>query len=216
MRVRWLVAIAFVASCAAGACQSDEAGSGAPSSNTAEAGAGDGAVADAARRSGIFEICGFASASGQACDLIDAYVACLEAACPSELSTCFGPGYAAGDFSGGVCAEYATCATSAADPCQNDCSADATCQTCLGELVSCVQTSACQVPICPASDGGTTTDGGTGIAGTCADLEACCASLADPTAEASCNETLAAARTRAGDSDCAVVYSSYKSAGICS
>lgn len=201
---------------AAQACLSDDASSGASSGNTPEAGSGGDAGAEASSGSGIFRICGLSSASGQACDLIDEYVACLEAACPSELSKCFGPGNAAGDFTGGLCAEYATCATTATDPCDNTCSAEAACQACLGELVGCVQNSACQVPVCPDSDGGTSPDGGTGITGTCADLEACCASLTDQAAKDSCNQTLAAARARAGDSDCAVVYSSYKSAGICS
>jgi hypothetical protein len=214
--VRWLAALALALPFgAAAACQSDEAGSGAASGKP-EAGAGGDAGAEASTPSGIFQICGLSSASGQACDLIDEYVACLEAACPSELSKCFGPGNAAGDFSGGLCAEYATCATTATDPCQNECSADTACQACLGELVGCVQSSACQVPVCPDADGGPSSDGGTGITGTCTDLEACCASLTEQAARDSCNQTLAAARARGGDSDCAVVYSSYKSARICS
>jgi len=218
MNTRWLRAIAFALSLgAARACQSDDTST--PAGSAASAGSSDsgaGGADSGARPSGIFRICGLSSASGQTCDLIDDYVACLQVACASELSACFGPGNASGDFTGGVCAAYATCATSATDPCHNDCSADAGCQACLSELVGCVQGSSCQVPVCPDSDGGTPPDAGMSISGTCADLQACCASLTDQTAKDSCNQTLAAARERAGDSDCAVVYSSYKSAGICS
>jgi hypothetical protein len=53
------------------------------------------------------------------------------------------------------------------------------------------------------------------IEGTCADLEACCATLPDANAQNACTQTLADARAKGGDADCAVVLTTYKAAGAC-
>jgi hypothetical protein len=194
-------------------------GSGADASS--DAGAGNdaaGGSSGSGGRSPVFRICGLTSPAGDTCPLMDAYIDCLEAQCSNELSQCFGAENRRGNFAGGSCADFASCATTAGDPCQNDCAPDATCQTCLGGLVSCIQNGECRAPLCPDEpDGGAPPgDGGTTIGGTCADLEACCATLGEGAARDACLQTLFAARARGGDADCAIVFSSYKSAGVCS
>lgn len=188
-----------------------------------DASASDGATSPDASGSGatassIFKMCGFAP--GGVCDGINAYATCIETACGSPLTQCFGPNNARDDFTGGVCATYATCVTTAPDSCKSGCTPSSDCQTCLGSLTTCVQASACTAPLCNGvsgthADGGVLSDAGAPISGTCTDLEACCAAIADTASRDACNATLADARARAGDSDCAVVFSTYRSAGIC-
>jgi hypothetical protein len=164
----------------------------------------------------IFTICG---ATGNVCDGINAYAACVQNACGSALAQCFGPNNERSDFTGGSCSDYAGCVTAAVDHCHNGCTPSADCGACLGTLSACVQGSPCTAPRCTGGsgtgDGGSPRDGGTQISGTCADLEACCAAISDQTSRDACNSTLADARARAGDADCAIVFSTYRSAGIC-
>lgn len=115
------------------------------------------------------------------------FVQCVENHCSSNLTTCFGPGYATGTITGD-CAGFESCATA------NQCTAAAgvscaesttsTCKLCVAGLVSCADTScasqfaACVngvlsglrgdggVPEGGPRDGGST-DGAGGDAGTC-------------------------------------------------
>lgn len=181
----------------------------------------DGAAPDASVPgqgiSSIFKICGLSP--GGVCDGINAYAACVQSACGSALTQCFGPGNARDEFTGGACATYADCVTSAADSCHSSCAPSGDCQSCLGGLTACLQGSPCTAPRCNGptggQDGGAPRDGGVPIGGTCDDLDACCAAISDTPSRDACNATLADARARGGDADCAVVFSTYKSAGIC-
>lgn len=171
----------------------------------------------------IFRICGLTSSTTVAtCNGLDPYVACVRAHCDPPLSACFGSRYAEDDFTGGTCGDYASCSVASADPCHTTCAPDSACQTCIGGLVTCLNGSTCSVPLCTggpssADAGGPvgSSDGGTAISGTCADLAACCAAMTDTSFRDSCNQTLSDARARGGDAVCAVVYSTYRSAGAC-
>lgn len=171
----------------------------------------------------IFRLCGLTSTTGTTCAGLGAYVACAENRCGPRLVECFGPSYASDDFTGGTCSDFASCSVGAADPCHANCTPSSACQTCVAGLVTCLEGSSCSLPLCggaPPGDGGAVTppavpDGGTAISGTCADLAACCASMTDASFKDACNQALSDARARAGDADCAVVYSTYRSAGAC-
>lgn len=227
----WILCVALGAgACGTGASSAPSGGAGSKGGSgpvlpgdawTADSGTGGTGSSPAG--SGVLRICGLTRASGETCAGVDAYVQCLETVCNDALSRCFGTSYAQSDYTGSVCADYAQCAT-ASSSCNGSCTPSSPCQTCLTTLVGCIQASACTAPYCtggtgtggaPPVDAGGSPDGGVVIQGTCADLQACCASIQDPSGQSACVQTLADARARAGDPDCAVVLSTYRAAGIC-
>jgi hypothetical protein len=186
---------------------------GAPATGTGGTAAATGGAPSSGGSSGtgglpIFLVCSVSSDPSVKCDGVDEYAACIDKACPEQMTTCFG-GADAGP-TGGECAEYGACATAADDPCNNDCTPQDVCDSCLRTLVSCIQTSACTPPRC--SGASTTNPTPTG---TCADLDACCQALTDASQKSSCTTTLNQAKARSGDPDCAIVFTSFKAAGIC-
>lgn len=228
----WVLCVALGAvACGSGASGAPSGGAGSGGgggsgvASSMEAGtpdSGSGGTGSTPAGSGVLRICGLTPTSGQTCTGVDAYVSCLQTACNDGLSQCFGPNYATSEYTGSVCADYAACATTS--PTCGSCVPSSGCQTCLTSLVSCIQGSTCTAPFCtggtgiggtPSADGGGSSDGGTVIQGTCADLQACCDTIQDPSGQSACLQTLADAKARAGDPDCAVVLSTYRAARIC-
>lgn len=201
-----------------------------PAAPVADAGTGGAASADASATppavtpagSGVIIACGVTQGSGRTCTGVDDFVTCVRSRCGTELTRCFGADDAAAQFAGSVCAEYATCATFAPDPCGAACTKSLACDACLTTAAACIQGSGCPVPFCtggeitpePEPEPGDGGGAGVPIAGTCGELEACCASL-EGSGRSACTRTLADARARGGDADCAVVLTTYRVAGVC-
>jgi hypothetical protein len=107
-----------------------------------------------------------AAVPGVDCTGLDTYRACLGEQCAVAYQTCFGAHFTTGDFSGGVCADYAACLGQAPQICATSCSVpDADCQSCLSGLGNCVVAATCSLPICEAAG----FDGGLGGAGGASD-----------------------------------------------
>jgi len=105
---------------------------------------------------------------GVECTGLDTYRACLGDQCAVAYQTCFGAHFATGDFSGGLCADYAACLGQAPQICATSCALpDADCQSCLSGLGNCVVAATCSLPVCEAAgfDGGTGGTGGVGDGG---------------------------------------------------
>lgn len=123
------------------------------------------------------------TAGDAGCTGLVEYQACVAMSCKATYETCLGKNYQSGDYSGSVCEAYARCNTEAADPCNADCTIDEACQTCFADFSNCA-TQCVSLLDC----GGLTTFPDAGDIGggkTCADLDACCASLSGDT-KASC------------------------------
>ncbi len=149
---------------------------------------------------------------------------CVQRECADEYEECMGPNFASGNFSGGVCEDYAECANA----CQSGDDCDAGCVLeCVGNISNACQScliaaGECGSESCPdeyeACEGSEPTTGTTGNTtgggdGSCEDLEACCNSL-ESDAKDSCLATLDAIQ-QGGDQACAILLASYESAGEC-
>jgi hypothetical protein len=84
------------------------------------------------------------------CNNADVRYACVEGACTTAYTKCFGAGYRSGDYTGGVCKEGLECLARSAVACQADCSPTPTCFDCVVEdLVTCAEGSGCPSADCP-------------------------------------------------------------------
>ncbi len=164
-----------------------------------------------------------------------ACVTCLQTNC--GIDSCYGPNWQSGDFSGGVCGPFYSCAmkcscSSNSPTCAQGCTSSYTaeCGTCSQAVSSC-ETGTC-ASACGtsgtgtggASGGAAGVDAGAPNAGTgggtagatatggpnCARLSGCCASL--PASYTSSCDTLV---TSGDDATCAQGLSSFMSAGYC-
>lgn len=155
--------------------------------------------------------------SGNACTKteMDSYNQCLISKCASAYRPCLGDNFQTGVF-GGLCGAWFQCINKCGCNdlnCFVGCGQPSMeCQTCLTTASSC-QMSMCPQPACYTQkpDGGTTFPGGdAGAGGSCADLLACCAKIADANIKAGC---MAAAG--GGEAACGQALAGFKSAGIC-
>ncbi len=137
----------------------------------------------------------------------DDYSDCLQNACDTEKKKCLGPDYAAGTFAG-VCGTYIKCTA--------DCDCDTTCvqacgqpstecQNCLINDLNACNSRECPIPGCYT--GGATTGGATagGESHTCAQLKACCDSMASGATKDQCTQTYMGVMA-GGDQACSIAY----------
>jgi hypothetical protein len=175
-----------------------------------------------------------AGGSQSNCKGVAEYNACVTTACDSKYKECMGENYKSGDFKGSPCETYMTCALGAKDQCNpTECMIDSTCQSCFVGFSSCAKDCVSKLDCSAATTAGTSggtagTSGGTagtnggsagtngGTAGTgglpatdktCADLDACCLTLADAQ-KAQCQQAAGFARM-GGDQVCGNLAMSY-------
>lgn len=147
---------------------------------------------------------------------LDAYSQCAITKCSADYERCMGPNYQKGEY-GGACKDYFEC-TTACDcddtACLQGCQQSSECQSCFLDLGQCVASN-CELPACAGgSDGVDVGDGVDLGSATCADLEACCASIADANQKAQCEQTYNAVRA-GGDLACSASYSVFEASGVC-
>lgn len=173
------------------------------------------------------KICGTGTTNTCTAAERNTYETCVQNACNATYTSCLGPNYKTGSYSG-VCASYITCLN--ACPCNDTacliaCGAPSdACVTCLGQG-ECGMT--CTQPACYSMTGsgtggrsgsgtGGTSGGGTGGApatGTaCAELLACCNASTNATLRMMC--TQAVTMSEASDAACAASLTNLK-AFIC-
>ena len=219
MKKLWLVVCVVSAVAVVSACGSKKSSGGA-----AGAGATAGTTGATAGTTGGGTGCATFMGRGAPASGASTCNACLMTNCNTELTAAYGPNWASGDTSGGSCSALISCA--------GKCSscADTTCVVgCVGSLTSDCQSggqavSTCQNSHCATDCGSSSTAGtgggtagtaggagtGAGVAGatggkTCADLSACCATIADATQKQNC---MLVASTNM-DSACNSVYGVY-------
>ncbi len=187
--------------------------------------------------SGGFQACPQGSTSTCTQAELNQYSDCVLNACSSGYSACFGPGFKTGSFSG-PCASYAQCTSACGcnnQSCTTACGAPSQdCETCLtGNLVTCILGSTCTLPACAGGlpgVGGTAGGGlgghvggtggisggagSTGASGTCADLLACCNSIATASIKAQCMSEYSLLLPM-GDATCGAAVSGLRSGGLC-
>lgn len=96
------------------------------------------------------------------------YVSCIETACRTEFTTCFGAGYLSGTFSG-ACGTYLQCTSKCAcgdTTCESACTMDAACTACEQSISTCFFGAACTIPACYLGGTGMGGTSGTGTGGT--------------------------------------------------
>ncbi len=148
----------------------------------------------------------------------DAYIECAADSCQAEYRECLGEDYESGDFSGGACEEFISCATEADDPCENSCTPDQECTNCFISLGQCVSM-ACAEELEECSGASSPSGSPSGEIpaefgdATCEDLEACCDSLSG-TDQSDCNDQFMQVQA-AGDLGCAAALSIYQAAQLC-
>lgn len=169
----------------------------------------------------------------------NSYNTCLENACNTQYTACYGPNYRNGVFAGSCgSSAYFQCITACGCNPSTSCilgcgtSIPAACVQCSLNLDACITDSACTRPACygggAGPDGGTPNfDGGLpgfdgsipgfdgGFSGTCADLARCCGSITQTQVKALCQSQYDAARP-SGDATCGAVYTVLRGSGICS
>lgn len=148
------------------------------------------------------------------------YGTCVASACKSEYASCFGPGYASGQFSG-PCSSYLSCTSQCScgdQGCYSACTVSTECSTCMRSFARC--SSGCLGKLTcalegddggvPIADAGTLPlpDAGFDLSKTCADLRACCDSLSDLDAKGECSSAHGAAST-VGDVACSALVTVY-------
>ena len=80
------------------------------------------------------------------------------------------------------------------------------CTTCSQGLAGC--SSMCTLPACAkGGSSGSSGDGGGGAKKSCADLQACCAKIADASTKSQCDQTYAAVKS--SEDSCNAVYPSF-------
>lgn len=211
--------LAVAGACLLVACGDDD---GADSSNNgdgsndeAAGGSGNGSSGNDSTNYTAQELAAGACEQGESdpdCD-IQPYVDCMLDACSTQYETCLGANYMAGDFSGGACEGFMECVNDAPNQCDHDCTQDQACESCFSTLGSCALSNcASELSACT---GGVDLGGDVGAIGgaTCADLEACCASMSGEDA-ANCESGLEMVRP-AGDIGCGVFYATYQLSGLC-
>lgn len=155
-------------------------------------------------------------AAGNGKSSSDACVSCMQSKCGSQMNKCYGA-----NFSGGQCSALLSCAKKASDPCNNDCSPDSTCQSCIvSDLAPCVLQN-CASDCESSTDGSGGSGNGTGGGGngtgattgssimTCSDLSTCCGKISNASAKSSC-QSIADMKN---DSICSVAGSGFS--GLC-
>lgn len=136
------------------------------------------------------------------------YSDCLADKCEAGWKKCYGDGFMSGSFSG-PCGTYMECVQKcdcADTNCVIACKPDEACQTCATEIVGCGDS--CTEPECAK----TTPDAGSKNA-TCADLTACCDSMAAGEQKDGCQSAKDEANN--DDSKCATYYNAFKAGGLC-
>jgi hypothetical protein len=239
MRIQsWAAVFAIGALAVAAGCGSSSTGGGSVDGGSAtvtSSGAGGaGTGTTTATSTGSGGSCGTGTGAGgtgngQACN------DCLSTNCNTEFSTCYGPGWKSGMFSGGACSDYLNCtnACPCADiTCFQGCQSNITqpCTTCLTAIGTCLQSkcsSECGTGTTSAGTGGSTGAGGSGAGGstgsggstggsgggaTCADLQSCCNAPQFPAMLKPSCDTVAQS---GNESNCAQVLPSFKAAGYC-
>jgi hypothetical protein len=147
---------------------------------------------------------------------IQQYGTCIENACDSAYTTCFGSGYKNAMFSG-PCGTYYNCLAACScndNGCRTNCGiAPADCQLCIGNTITpCVQSSGCTEPACGGSTGTGGTTGTNQL--TCADLMTCCAAIKDATQKSVCQMEYTLALPD-GNVICDPFVRGYKEEGLC-
>jgi len=137
------------------------------------------------------------------------YSDCLMDKCDTSYKKCYGDGYKSGSFSG-PCGTFITCLQKCDctdTQCILACKPDEACSTCSEEMQTCA--GSCTEPECSkiGNDAGDTANA------TCADLQACCDSVADPDQKEGCQQAKDAAND--DDAACSSYYSAFKTAGLC-
>jgi hypothetical protein len=158
---------------------------------------------------------GTCAMSGETCNGMDAYLECVMSACDAEYKECFGARYQTGDYSGSVCETFLSCSSDAPDPCNTDCKPDSECQACMNGFTACTQECITTLD-CSNIDGGgpiALPDAGVDLPDltkTCADLEACCATISG-TQQEDCQMVVATYKSlgSVGDPACSSVFSTY-------
>ncbi|HEX2678731.1 MAG TPA: hypothetical protein VHM19_18890, partial [Polyangiales bacterium] len=155
------------------------------------------------------------------CTGTEEYSSCLETKCQAQYEACLGKGYKSGDYTGGICETYLKCTSAAADTCNSGCMQDSNCTSCFSSMIGqCALSAGCTLPMCTTSTAGTSgggsgTGGGAGTGGsggkTCADLDACCATL-DSTKKPQCEQAASSVKA-GGDGPCGQVYTIFCGAG---
>ena len=149
--------------------------------------------------------CDMMQGGGSECTGAEEYQACLNDTC----------GYA--ECYSGPCASYIDCLSNADDPCAaaqpgGECSPSSECVSCfsadLNCTIQCASNLDCGGAAGAGGEGGAAGTGSGLPEGTCADLDACCESLADMDEKATCMQAAETART-AGDLACAVYITAF-------
>lgn len=137
---------------------------------------------------------------------IKAYGECVDTACQDKYVECYGPGYKQGNFTG-VCGDYMECTSKCEcedTACYEACQPSTECNTCMQGFSTCALSCFNELS-CAFGDGGIPGGGKT-----CADLEACCASLTDADAKMECETTLMfASSSPVGDLACGSILPQY-------
>src|SRR5262249_22899797 len=99
--------------------------------------------------------------TGAGLDQPPACIACIQASCNSQATSCFGAGWAAGDFTGGLCDGYFACACKCASGdkgCLQGCMQFQTagCEPCFHTGVERCAATNCRTECTLPSDGGAT------------------------------------------------------------
>lgn len=181
--------------------------------------------------------------SADSCPAAKTYETCVIGKCDAPYKAAFGAGYASGNFSGGACASLLTCymkcpCDATATTCELACytQRDATCDTAMAAVTTCVMGSGCAYPVCSDAGTGTlptstltstltststltrtstSTSTSTGsTTGSCAAVSACCAKLIAGSNAVTYQQTCQVI-TSYGEATCAQILSGWVSAGVC-
>jgi len=155
----------------------------------------------------------------QTCTGEDAYATCLESNCDSQLKAMLGSGYASGSFSG-ACAAFMNCelacpCDATAATCESTCTTtnllgDSNCAAAAMAVETCSTAAGCVQGVCTATTPTSTGPGTTTGTGSCAQVQACCATMAGTAYAASCAQV-----SSGGEAACAQAYAAWVQAGLC-
>jgi len=150
------------------------------------------------------------------------YADCVIDRCDEQYRACLGPGYRSGVWSG-PCQAYLTCTVNCGCndiACKSACPLPtAECQSCLGNVGTCVLGSNCTPPVCGSSGaldagGAGGAGGGGGGGGTCNELMKCCNAITSADQKTQCNQFYMSIM-QGGDAACGGVLMIYRANKLC-
>lgn len=196
------------------ACSSESSSSGGNGNGTSSGTSGsEGSSGTSGSNGGNgsgFKNCGVTSGTSCTEAEMKPYSDCLTDKCDTGYKKCYGDGYKSGTFSG-PCGTWMACVQKCDcndTSCILACKPDEACQACSTEISTCGDS--CTEPECSKQG---VPDGGNNANATCADLQACCDSMAAGEQKDGCQSALDDAND--DDTKCAPYYNAFKTAGFC-